>query len=214
MSEANGNGHRRRRRGRGKPSQPKLTVLKQTVERIEEIAKNKREAQAVELRLSGKSYREIAQELGVEYATAAATVKRVLQRDWEVDAEAVNELRQLEINRIDKLWEVYYPRATRSEEIDENGKTVMGSGPSMAAANMCLKLLKRRAELLGLDREIKGTGPIQVNIGTDAIRQMAEAAQDPTTLDALERVAAFLAHGEEAIDAEAEEVDAPTEEPE
>lgn len=204
MSESNGNGHqprRRRRRGRPKVRQANLALVRE-VASVAHVAKTRQEAQALALRLKGKGYREIAEAMGVEYEEAVSTVQGMLTRDWEVDAEKLNEMRQLEIGRIDRLWEVYFPRATNEEQ------------PNMAAANMCLKLLKRRAELLGLDREIKGAGPIQVNIGTDAIRQMAEAAQDPMTLDALERVAAFWAHGEEAVDAEAEEVDALTEEPE
>jgi hypothetical protein len=76
----------------------------------------------------------------------------------------------------------------------------------MAAANMCMKLAKRRSELLGLDREQKVMSTLQMNFGADAIESAVRAAQDPRALEAMEILAAQFAHG--VIEGEAEELGA------
>jgi hypothetical protein len=188
---SNGNGRRRRHRHR----KPKNALAVRHAEQIARLADGLKRKQAIELRLAGKSYHEIADELGIEYQSAINTVNRALTEAWKADEDKLNELRQLEVDRLDRLWGTWFPRATHSEQ------------PNMAAATLCLKIAKRRAELIGLDREIKVGATLNISVGAEQLRQVVEAAQDPEAALALERVAAMFAHGEEALEAEWSDLD-------
>ena len=60
-----------------------------------------RERRAVEMRTRGMTYREIGESLGVNPASAHRMVSRALAR---VPAEAVNDLRALNLLRLEELW--------------------------------------------------------------------------------------------------------------
>jgi Homeodomain-like domain len=202
MSETNGNGDRprRRRRRKGRVSEGALPVRQaKQIAAIVERAENRQRAEAVAMRLNGKTYHEIAQTLEVSVQVASRWVNGALRQTVEIDADKLEEQRQLEIDRLERLWSVWFPRATRDQE---------GETPNMAAASLCLKIAKRRAELVGLDREQKVATNVSINVGAEQLRQVVEAAQDPEAAAALERVAALFAHGEEALEGEWEDLDA------
>ena len=204
MSELNG--RRPRRRHRHKPEGALERQAANEIARIVEWSHERKLAEAVKMRVMGRTYFEIAEKLGVERKDAARMVNRVMRDSVEIDDEAVAEQRQLELERLDKMWSVWFPRATREEEIGEDGKPIMASGPNMAAANLCLRLAKRRAELLGLDKEVKVAPNVTVNVGAERLQQIIAVAGDPDMALALEKVAAAYAHGEEALEGEFEEV--------
>jgi hypothetical protein len=106
-----------------------------------------RRAQAFRLRVTGKSYRTIADHLGVSVHTA-----------WDDVAAELNELRDLEIQRCDAmivgLW--------RKVE----------AGDTKAVLAAC-RVMERRAKLLGLDASTKIDlgGKLAIDTGlTDAVR--------------------------------------------
>jgi hypothetical protein len=105
-----------------------------------DISRAQRTLAAIQMRIRGCEYREIADTLGIPGGKGAAynLVSRALQREHR---EATNELRTLEVMRLDGLLSVYYPKA------------MAGDG---RAADRCLSIMERRAALLGLD--IKKTG--------------------------------------------------------
>jgi hypothetical protein len=199
MSE-NGNGdapRRRRRRRREKPRPDNALTAKHAAQIVQftELAERKREAQAVQLRLQGRSYHQIAEAMSVDYETAIRLVNTPLRESFKADEDKLDELRQLEVARLDKLWETWFPRASDDER------------PNMAAANFCLKIAKRRAELVGLDRETKiNVNLNQVNVSHDQLRQVVEMTKDPEAALALEKVAAMFAHGEAALEGEWEDI--------
>src|SRR5262245_34343392 len=98
------------------------------------IAAVERQRQALELRTTGATLATIARRLG--YASPSGAFKAIeagLRATLRAPAE---ELRQLELARIDALWSVVYPAATSGE---------------LKAIDRCIRLMERRAALLGLD---------------------------------------------------------------
>jgi hypothetical protein len=93
-----------------------------------------KQVEALNLRRAGEDYEEIAQKVGYRAASGAwHAVRAALQRNIR---EPADEVRKLEVDRLDRLlggiWE----------------KAVAGDGE---AIDRVLRIMKRRAELLGLD---------------------------------------------------------------
>jgi len=93
-----------------------------------------RQMQALELRKAGVSYSDIAKNLGYKSASGAfAAVRSALKKTLR---EPADELRTLELERLDALWFTYYPMAKRGDR---------------QAMDRCIRIMERRARLLGLD---------------------------------------------------------------
>lgn len=92
--------------------------------------------EAVELRLGGYSYERIAEAQGVSKSTAHRRVQAAMAATLQ---EPADELRRMELERLDRLFGVMYERAMT------NGKD------AARAAEMALKTMERRAKMLGLD---------------------------------------------------------------
>lgn len=100
--------------------------------------------QALELRLTGKAYREIAAAVGYGSAQAAwEAVKAELDRQAQ---EPAAELRKVEVERLDKLFTVAYPMALATLKDPKADQKL-----AMQAVDRCLRIQERRARLLGLD---------------------------------------------------------------
>lgn len=101
-------------------------------------------AKAVELRMEGKGFPEIAKELG--YNSRQAAHDAVMRALRETLREPAEELIRLDLERLDALWQIQY-------------LTAQGGDPMAMAA--CMKIMERRARLLGLDapakQEVKST---------------------------------------------------------
>lgn len=91
--------------------------------------------------LQGKTYQEVADEQG--YASRGA-VHRVVQKTLaQEQAETIDELRTLELARLDSLQRAFYPAATAGD---------------LKAAEMVLKVMAQRSRLLQLER-VSATEP-------------------------------------------------------
>src|SRR5690348_3877245 len=90
---------------------------------------------AMEMRLAGEDWESIARKLDIRGGKGAVynLVNNALKRSLR---ERGDELRELEARRLDKLMSVYWPKA------------MDGDGWSM---DRCLRLMERRAALLGID---------------------------------------------------------------
>jgi AraC-like DNA-binding protein len=140
-----------------------------------------RQAEALRLRSRGLSYQKIAEELGYNDASAASkAIKTALDATIREPAEDV---RALELGRLDDLYAkvsdildrehyaVSNGRVVRRgiAQLDEAGQPVLDEkgeprlrwvdllddGPAMAAADRLLRIQERRARLLGLDSPVK-----------------------------------------------------------
>ena len=95
-----------------------------------------RRKEAVDLRLQGMTYREIGQELGVTPTRARQLVAEALAAIEKDTAESAEELRRLELDRLDQL---------------QSGLWEAAAGGNLKAVGAALKIMERRARLVGLD---------------------------------------------------------------
>ena len=98
------------------------------------LALLQKQAVALQMRLAGKTYDEIADALN--YQGRAGAWKAVESALLETIKEPSNALRALEIERLDKLHGALWPVAMKGD---------------LAAVASILKIAERRARLLGLD---------------------------------------------------------------
>jgi len=102
------------------------------------LAAAEKQVNALELRKAGAGYRQIADKLGYAGPSGAySAVEAALAKTLQEPADA---LRKLELERLDTLWLALYP--------------VMHSGDQGAIAHG-IKIMERRAKLLGLDAPTK-----------------------------------------------------------
>jgi len=111
-----------------------------------------RENRAMELRLAGATYAKIGEALGVSHTAAHKIVARVVARMAEEDLDNVRKIRALEIARLDRLLLGIWQDARQGD---------------LSAIDRALKIMDRRAKLLGLDstqvsQAILGAGELRV----------------------------------------------------
>lgn len=100
-----------------------------------------RRTKAINLRLTGMDWTTIAEQLGyADRGAACKDVTRALERHVAEEGQAVEVWRELELGRLDSLQQSVWPKA-------------MDGDPR--AIEAALKILDRRAKLLGLDSAIK-----------------------------------------------------------
>lgn len=99
-----------------------------------------REIQALELRKRGLSYRAIGTKLNISHEQARQDVERELRRLADTRQDKAEELRELELERLDTLQE---------------GLEAMAAVGNPSAVASMLRVMERRARLLGLDAPLK-----------------------------------------------------------
>jgi DNA-binding CsgD family transcriptional regulator len=109
------------------------------------IRAREREERALELRKAGATYKAIGDALGCHESTAYDAVKRGLDRLLERIHESVAEARALDLARIDRLTFALWPKASAGDA---------------HAIDRVVRLMKRRAALLGLDAPTRIKGEI------------------------------------------------------
>lgn len=95
-----------------------------------------RQLQALEMRKSGFTYREIGKRLGISHVQAFKDVNDELKRLADERADSADELRQLELEKLDKY---------------EANLTHWAEAGNVDAVKALLKVQERRSKLLGLD---------------------------------------------------------------
>lgn len=96
-----------------------------------------RRREALAMRQRGKSFQEIADELG--YSSRGAASSDISKMIKELPQENAHNLRKIEVERMDQLLDAMWDKAMK------------GDG---WAVDRCLKIMERRAKLLGLDAPI------------------------------------------------------------
>lgn len=98
------------------------------------IASRLKAVKAMELRMEGLPFTEIARQVGYNSQQAAHdAVKRALLR---TEREPADRLRELELARLDVLWQAQFMIAQVGD---------------VQALSACLRIMERRAKLIGLD---------------------------------------------------------------
>jgi hypothetical protein len=116
---------------------------------LSEVEMLQRESEIVELRTEGFVWREIAQRVNMSTAGVAKAYDRALTR---VVAPSLERHRTTELDRLDTLQRVYWQPAI-------NG--------NLRAADFVLRVIEKRAKLLGLDAPIKIQTEVVTYDGTD-----------------------------------------------
>ena len=129
-----------------------------TSERI--LRGREREEQSLTLRLAGATYRQIGNQLGITEQGAHAAVMRALKRQIKRMAEPAEEVRQLELERLDRLLVGVWRQATQGNQ---------------GAIDRALKIMQRRAALLGLDEVTKQRVEVSVHDVEEARREILTA---------------------------------------
>lgn len=102
------------------------------------ISYNEKKRRALELRAKGWGFQAIADEIGWKsHVSAYEAVRKALRDTLQ---EPADELRILEVERLDALWR----KAMARMDIDH-----------LWALDRCLKIMERRAQMLGLDATAK-----------------------------------------------------------
>jgi hypothetical protein len=128
-------------------------------------AQNKQQ-QALELRMAGRTWAEIAEHLGYKSHTGAIeAVKVALSRS---NHEAVEDYRSLTLGRLTKVLQVHWPLMLQADPV---------------ASKLCLQTIKDMRELMGLDSpaRLEHTGangaPIQHEVMTLDVGDITEAIE-------------------------------------
>ena len=101
-----------------------------------ELKAKDRKLRALELRLSGETFNSIAEKLG--YASVSGAYKAVQTALKKTLQQPADEVRKMEIERLDSLLSVMWPHRHKPEYLDR-----------------IIKVMERRAKLLGLDAVIR-----------------------------------------------------------
>lgn len=113
------------------------------------------DAEAARMRASGFSYREIAKATNCSTSAAHDRVQRALAC---VPVEAVRELRQVELTRMDDLVKQMLVILRTDHPMVSHGRVLPGLSdvrPKIAAVQTLLRISESRRRLLGLDEPIK-----------------------------------------------------------
>ncbi|SEU46566.1 hypothetical protein [Nonomuraea wenchangensis] len=104
-----------------------------------------RRNQALQMRIAGVSPTLIAERLGYNSPQAAAgDITAALKRAAKAEGLAAEHLLHLEIDRLDRMMAALWPKVLKGE---------------VNAADTCLKIIHKRASLLGLDQINRNGAP-------------------------------------------------------
>lgn len=121
-----------------------------------------RRTEALKLRLKGKTFADIGEEMGVTPQTAHQYVKKAYELLLQQQNELAEEVRQLTKERLDALLAAHWEGAI--------------SGKDKPAAELVLKLIDRMAKLYGLDAAQKVQTDLSVALpGASAEELKAQA---------------------------------------
>lgn len=134
---------------------------------VPEPAQIDREYKVLELRRAGLTWQRISEQVGyADPSGAYAAYKRAIKRTLQQPAD---ELRQAELDRLDRLQLAAWPRAMQGDT---------------QSIGTIIRLMERRARLLGLDMPVKITQDVTVWDGGDsidrAVRDLAELLRQNT----------------------------------
>jgi hypothetical protein len=115
-----------------------------------------RHLRALELRRDGKTFPEIAYELG--YSAVSSAYEAVMTALKDTLREPAEEVRKLELDRLDAMLNAIWPQALSGD---------------LKAIDSVLRLMDRRARYLGLD------APVRVDIEADVRAMAVQLGIDP-----------------------------------
>jgi hypothetical protein len=143
------------------------------VERVTpaKIVAAERQQKALEMKRTGATYQQIAYALGYRNRSSAADAVTRAMRDT-VSKETANELRLLELARLDSMWMVLWPLTLKAD---------------LKAIDRCLRIMERRAAICGPNAPTKVRMPVITEAdflkAIEAIEHQAAALEEVFTDD-------------------------------
>jgi hypothetical protein len=146
-------------------------------ERTPETAQ--RDAEIASLRGTGMTYQQIADRLGVSKQSAHEGFRRALR---DAVRQPTQEAIGLELDRLDVLWRTAITIMASKHIVSQNGRVVRGDdgqpiedpGPRLAAIDRALRIMERRARLIGLDAPVRVDARISDSLDAEIERLAAE----------------------------------------
>jgi hypothetical protein len=109
-----------------------------------------KQAKALELALAGASYEQIAKACGYQHRSSAMRIVRDLVKTWApIDPTDAEALRDTELARLDRLQAAHWTKALKGD---------------YRSTEMILRIMRRRAQLVGLDAALKIDGGLSVEL--------------------------------------------------
>jgi hypothetical protein len=115
-----------------------------------------RDAEAARLRTQSLTYRQIAERMG--YASTASAHDAVQRCLRDTVAEAAEDVRSMELEKLDALERTALDIIGRDRPVVSNGRVlddIPDDGPRLAALALLLRVTESRRKLLGLDQPAK-----------------------------------------------------------
>lgn len=129
------------RKSTTRPHVTRTPPRRRVTHRAEEARIATRRVQALDLRKAGATYRRIAEALSVDVSTAYADVQAELTALRTLAAEQAEEVREIELRRLDDYTLGLTPKARKGDA---------------DAVRTLIRVSERRAKLLGLDAPQSG----------------------------------------------------------
>ena len=106
----------------------------------QKITTAERREKALKYRKAGMTYKQIGEQLGISFQAAHKLVISALDEITKKINEEADQLRTLEVERLNTLFLSMYNKAIKGDH---------------GAVDRCLRIMERRARLLGLDAPTK-----------------------------------------------------------
>lgn len=157
-----------------KPSEGKIRSCKTKINAAA------RRVKVMELRMQGKSFRRIAEEIGTSVTNVYRDYRTVMKEYADQALETASEIRALESQRLDELQNEMWSQLAeaRSEKVDDNGdpipRSAQDQNASLGTVNAIIRIMERRSKLAGLDAPSKHT--IDVRKVDDIAQTIAKVA--------------------------------------
>lgn len=158
------------------------------------VSVEQKRLRALDLRGEGKSYRKIADAMGIDVSYAHELVIAGLDDLLVQSTESAEQVKVLELARLDDLLDKLLIKMSlqRREMATKEGQKVSVPDPNEATVGMILKVMERRAKMLGLDAPTEIVGA-----GGGAI-QVTNVAASEDFMNRVEKLIARLDGGETA----------------
>ena len=120
---------------------PRTNVGAAAKSSVRRIRTTEKTLKALELRKRGMNYTQIGEKLGCNRSTACRYVLSELENLADKCREEAVHVRDLELHRLDELYLIAYH--------------AISDGNDLAGIDRCLRIMERRAKLLGIDAAAK-----------------------------------------------------------
>jgi hypothetical protein len=136
--------------------------------KLPEVIITERDATMFEMRKQGLTYRQIGKAMNVSESTAYKGCKRVSDKIIKQLSIDYGQEFIVDLQRLEGMYANFAPLARPQKIVTDDGEEIT-IPPSVDAANVLLKILDKKARLLGLDQG----NAIEINIGSNNVNAPA-----------------------------------------